>query len=303
MRFTSLIFLLTSLFCCVFSLSLWAGTVSQVKGSKMIIQLEGESASPGNEYFILNSAGKRVGLVTIKQVKGTKALAELTKGRANAGDSIQAKGASTSASQSSSAAASETSTTTSKKSTKSTGKYRVGALLGYAMNTFSLSVQDKTNTALKEDVTMKDSTFNLKGFYDYDLSPEFTIRGAAGYESFAAKGTTTASICSNGSSTECSVKYDYLALEGSAHYNFLTGPTRVWVGLGYSFLIAMTKSSNIPNLTESSTNQMILFSGGTDISMGPSSFIPLVVEYGMFPGSSNVTANSIFLRGGYGMTF
>lgn len=297
MRFSSLIVILISLV----SVFASAGTVSQVKGNKMIIQLEGESPAIGDEFFILNAAGKRIGLVSIKQVKGTKALAEISKGRANAGDTIQARGAAPQA-QASESSETDSKPRTKKAKAKSSGM-RGGVLLGFAMNTFTLTVQDKDTAALREDLTMKDNSYSLKGFFDYDLSEDFTLRFASGYETFYATGTTSTEICANRGSKTCEIGYDYLGLEGSAHWNFITGDTRAWLGIGYSFLVAMTKKNNIPNLTESTTNQMILGSLGVDIGLSGGSFIPLVVEYGMFPGSSNVSASAIYARAGYGFSF
>jgi hypothetical protein len=48
---------------------------------------------------------------------------------------------------------------------------------------------------------------------------------------------------------------------------------------------------------------MILFSTGVDIGLNKGAFIPLVLEYGMFPGSTDVKASSIFARAGYGWNF
>lgn len=286
MRISSLTFLLAVLFSAVG----WSGTVSQVKGQKLIIQMEGEDLSPGTQIFVISSSGKKIGLVTIRKVKGTKALGEITKGRANPGDSIQVRGSASSSSSSKTAGAK--------------GKHRVGAMLGLAMNSMTLTVQHPTTASINQSLTMKDNTFNAKGFYDYKLSEEFNIRGSAAYESFAATGTTSQNICNAGASTECSVSYSYLGLEGSAQYNYIPGKSRYWVGLGYSFLLALSKSNNIPNLTDSSTNQMILIQTGADFGLGkPGTFIPVSLEYGMFPGSSNVNANSIIIRGGYGFTF
>ena len=270
---------------------LWAASVTQVKGNKVLINLDGMSASPGSSVYIVDSSGKKVGLATLRQVKGGKALAEITKGRAANGMTVQARSASTGSMS-----------TEARGSSRRRGKHPVGVLLGYSMNNMSLAVQN--GGGLSEDVQLKDSSFSIKGFYDYDMSPDFTIRAATGLESFSAKGTTVQSICANGASTSCEVAFNYLAFEGSAHYNFLTGKTRAWVGLGYSFLMSMSKSNNIPNLsTDSSTNQMILVSGGAEFWTSRTSFFPVVVEYGMFPGSSNVTANAIYVRGGYGLTF
>lgn len=280
------------------SSSAWAATVSQVKNNKLIMDLDGESAAPGTEFFVLDSNGKRIGLVTVRQVKGNRALGDLTKGRAAAGNKAQLRNAG-----GSSAAGKSQATGSSR--TKSRKKFQNagGILFGYAMDTMSLTAQSKNTVTNKENVKLSGSAFSIKGFYDYELTPEFTVRGAAGLEGFSTKGSTTIAICENDTSLDCVVEYNYLAMEGTAQYNFITGPTRAWVGLGYSFLIAMSKKQNIPNLTESSTNQMILIAAGTDISLGPTSFLPISVDYGMFPGSSNVSASAISARIGYGFAF
>lgn len=281
---------LTILLGILFSVASWGATVKQVKNNRLLLQLNGESVSPGAQYFVINSAGKKIGLVSIKAVKGDRALGIITKGRANPGDqaTLRSGGGGT--------------------SSAATGRRHkgapVGILLGYTMDSMALTIQSPQNTALKENATLTGSTFSAKGFYDYDLSKAITIRGATGLEGFSAKGSTSQAICDSGASTSCQVEFNYLAFEGSAHYNFLTGPTKAWIGLGYSFLLAISKKNNIPNLSsDSATNQMILVGAGADFSLSNGSFIPVVVEYGMFPGSSNVTASSINLRSGYGFTF
>ncbi len=281
----------------------FAASVAQVKGTKLMITLDGTPAAPGAEFYVLNEEGKKIGLVTIKQVKGDKALAEITKGRAVPGAAMQEKGAAPSAggSASTEAPGGGGAHTKSSGAPNTKGKKVGGILAGYGMNSMSLTAQNGTT---KEDITMKDSGFSLKGFYDYDISQAFVIRLATGLEMFAVKGTTSANICENGTSKSCEVSFNYLAAEASAHYYLSQGSFKPWVGLGYSFLFAVSKKNNIPNLSsDSSTNQMILVSGGADIWTSRTSFFPIVVEYGMFPGSSNVKADGLFVRGGYGFTF
>ncbi|MGZ5279840.1 MAG: hypothetical protein ACXWC9_07860 [Pseudobdellovibrionaceae bacterium] len=276
-------------------LSSFAASVTQVKGNKLLIQLDGLQVAQGSELYVLNPEGKKIGLVQIRQVKGDKALGEITKGRAVVGAPMSVKGAPATATD----AASAGSDVTGK---SKMGKHVGGVLAGYSMNSMSLTIQHGTST--KEDATLKDSGFSLKGFYDYSISPAFTIRLASGLEMFSAKGTIQLDLCENGTSKNCEVSFNYLAMEGSAHYNITEGSTKIWVGLGYSFLFAVSKKNNIPNLSsDSSTNQMILVSAGGDFWTSKTSFFPVVVEYGMFPGSSNVKADGIFLRGGYGFTF
>lgn len=298
MRSSSLILLLALT---VGSLKAQAASVTQVKGNKLMIQLDGLEVSQGTEMYVLNEDGKKIGLVQVRQVKGDRALAEVTKGRAVPGAPMQVKGAPAST-PSNLTPAGSAETTVSSKSHTPKGKHVGGILAGYGMTNMTLTVQ--YNSGTREDANLKDSGFSLKGFYDYPVSPAFTIRLASGLEMFSAKGTTTATICESGTSKSCEVSFNYLAMEGSAHYNITQGSFKTWVGLGYSFLYAVSKKNNIPNLSsDNATNQMILVSGGADIWTSRTSFFPVVIEYGTFPGSSNVKADGIFVRGGYGFTF
>lgn len=279
----------------------FAGSVSQLKGSKALIQLEGEPAQAGQEFYVLDSNGKRIALIKISQVKGDRAIGEVTKGTAVLGASTKLK-----ARPGEHSPPNEPRTTSASSSTNSTKRKKIsgGVLAGYAMNSMKLTVQNPSAPLIKEDVTLTDSSFSVKAFADYDLSPEFTIRAATGYESFAVKGSTAVAICSNGASKDCKVAFDYLTFEGSAHYNFITGSTRAWAGLGYAFLLQMAKSLDVPNLSaDGGQNQMILISAGADFGLSGGSFIPVVLEYGMFPGSSNVVASAIYARVGYGFNF
>ena len=73
--------------------------------------------------------------------------------------------------------------------------------------------------------------------------------------------------------------------------------------MGYAFLVAMQNTKNIANLETASTNQMIYFSTGLDLGLSGGSFIPIAIDYGLFPGSSDVKASSIYARIGYGWPF
>lgn len=288
--FGTLVFLLSSF--------TWAAQVTKVSGKKVLIKLEGFSLTVGTNYYLLSSDGKKKAIVEIKQVKNDLALAEIKKGSAEVGYSVQAT----------SAQAKSTTEDPSDKSTAAKSVWSGGVLGGLSMNSFAMTVQSTTNTALKADATMKGTSFGIRGFVDYEYSPSITVRGFAGYEPFAVKGnalgTGSAKICDAGASEECTVSFTYLALGGEAHYNFMTGKTRAFVGLGYNFLMAMGKSVNVPNLdTSSSANQMITFIGGADIGLSKGAFIPVTFEYGMFPGSASVVASAMYLRAGYGMSF
>ena len=281
-----------------------AAQISKVNNTQAIVNLQGESTSAGAEFYALNSAGKKVAILQVKQVKGDRALMMIKKGKASVGQTLQTKAASAATANSSATASGdpteEDMPTVKSSSIRKKTKLKGGVLVGYAMSTMTMSVQVGTE---RDDIKMTDSSFGVKAFVDYSLSPSINIRGATGYETFAAKGTIPRPNCLGGT-PNCQANYNYLPIEGSAHYNFMTGNTRAWAGLGYSFLIELSRNVNIPNLnSENKTNQMILFGLGADFRSGKTNFIPVVLEYAMFPGSTNVSANAIYLRTGYGFVF
>lgn len=266
----------------------WAAKVIKSNSTQALVDTEGETMTSGSEYYAINANGKKVAILVVKQSKGEKALLMIQKGRTSAGDTLQSKPSRSNGDQ-------PVDSTISRKKYSLAG----GVLAGYAQSTMSMSVQSGTS---KEDIKMTDTSYSVKVFADYDLSPTLTVRGASGYETFAAKGTINQALCAGTSS--CHANYNYLPLEGSLHYNFSPGKTKMWVGLGYSFLIEMSRDVNIPNLnSESKTNQMLLFGLGADFKLSGKSFVPVVLEYATFPGSTNVTASAIYLRAGYGFGF
>lgn len=262
----------------------WAARVAKVQGKKVLITLEGENYQSGQTLYAVNSAGKRTGLIRIQSVKGSRALGQILKGRAVAGSTLAERG-----------------TPAKKQSTEETpddglmesgrsGQKGYGVLLGFATQSMSLKVGGA-------DTNLKGTAFSVKGYYDYDLNSSLKLRLAAGLEPFSVKGTTVAS-CSG--STSCTAEYTYLGFEGFGQYNITKGPTRWWAGVGYSFLVAASKKVNIAEIQSSgSSNQIMLIGFGADFKMGKAT-IPFSLEYGMFPGSTNVKASSIFIRSGYG---
>jgi hypothetical protein len=170
----------------------------------------------------------------------------------------------------------------------------------------SLTAQYITGGTIRsEAVSLKGTSFNLKGYFDYDYSPLLTFRALSGLETFNTKGETSGAqlICGDGTTTGCSVSFNYLSFEGHAQLNYLKGSTRAWVGIGYAFYVTMSKSINIPNLTASgSTNQAILVGTGADFKLSGGAYIPVLLEYGYIPGD-NVKSSALFVRGGYGWDF
>jgi hypothetical protein len=277
----------------LFSGAAMAAQITQVKGNRALIKLDGMSASVGSEFYAINGQGKRKAILVIKQVRGNSAIAQIIKGAAGKGFTLKSR-----------SEAAPTSSSYAGSSKKSARKGLAGGVLaGLNQNSMALSVQPSTGGA-KQDMQLVDTSYSLKGFVDYPLSPSINVRGSVGMETFVVSGQSTVNICGNSTTTNCGANCPSVACEGAAQYNLMTGSTRWFVGAGYSFLMEMAKDNNIYNLnSDGKTNQVILLSTGIDYGLSGGSFIPVVLEYGMFPGTSNVVASAIYARIGYGFSF
>lgn len=277
----------------------FAANVTKVKGKQIILKMDGDSLSAGQKMYLV-SGGKKIAWVEVTKVRGTMALATILKGKA-------VVGATTSGASGASATASTRPDDSGSSRRRGSNPFmgpRWGMYVGLAMNSMALTAQYNPGVPRSASLTMSGMSFNAKGFYDYDYSDLITIRAGAGMESFSAKGSVTSAlgdICGDGTTKDCKADFMYLDLDGMAQFNLSkSASSRYWAGIGYAFLITMSKSINIPNLsTTGSTNQMITIGGGADFALSGGNFIPVSIEYGYIPGE-NVKASSIILRTGYG---
>jgi hypothetical protein len=271
-----------------------AAQISAVKNNKVMLALEGESASPGAEFFAINPQGKKVAIIRISQVKGDRAVGEIVKGSAKQGYTLQAKSGGATA-PTSSAGTEDSSYYDKKLSQKIHNGNSYGILGGYLMNTMSISYVDAIKTS------MTGTGFGATGFYDYALSPTLVARGMVGLEQYIAKGSNTATApATTDCTTNCNINLTYLSMYGTGRWNFMQGNYKSWIGGGIGYLYPMSKSSTaFPNSSQLQANQIFTVSAGTDIRLNNKTYVPVSVEYGIFPASPTVTASIIYFRAGY----
>ncbi|WP_295904254.1 hypothetical protein [uncultured Bdellovibrio sp.] len=281
----------------------YSASVSAVKGQKVLINLEGDTTSEGDEFYLLNPANnKKTAIIRIKQVKGSKALGEILKGRAAQGYALQAKAASK---MSADVPASETSEEESAPVSRNDMSYlRVvkdsyGITGSYIMNSMNADVSYKDGFGIshKTSTSMSGSGFGVGGFYDYAFGQALVGRGSAAIEQFNVSGNASEAACSG--STSCDAKINYLSLYGLLKWYPIQGKYRGWVGGGMGYMLAVSKSSTALNESQISTNQVFTFALGTDIQMSRKNYIPVSIEYNLFPASDTVKANMILIKGGW----
>ena len=299
--------------------SVYAASVTAVKNQKVLVDLAGASTSPGDEYFLVNPSGKKVAIIRIKQVKNNKALADILKGRADLGYTLQARATENTPTPDRSAENEQQQPEEAKSARSNTDKKRTSeeessardttylralknsyGLIGkYLMNSMTVNITDSlggTGTA-----SMSGSGFGVGGFMDFTATPDIAVEVEGALEQFNVAGTTR--LSSNGTpyanSTDYSTKISYLSAYGLGKYYFTKSKYRMWAGVGGGFLIAMSKSSNALNENNIATNQVANAAVGVDIQWNRKTYIPVTLEYTYFPPTLTVKATSIVLKAGW----
>ncbi len=258
------------------SLQAQAIKITVVKNGKALIDLEGEKVKVGDQFLAVNEEGKKKALLTIRQVKGNKAIAGIDKGKPLEGFTLEAY---------------EGRGGGHRSKEKSAG----GLSFGYAMNNMTVKPANGS-------VTLKGTSFNLLGFYQMELDKNISVKFLGGYQTLVANGTADSAIC-NGS-TDCKVDLSYLGVDALIRYSFYRNKTwDIWAGGGLGFLFAISKTSNVLDTSKVTTNQTIIGSLGADYSLSKDNFIPLQFDYSLFPNNSTSSANQMIFSVGYGWAF
>jgi outer membrane protein W len=262
-----------------------AATIQKVKGRKVLINLEGDSAKQGQIFYVLSNGGKKRGIIKIRKVKGDRAIAVLGKGRARKGWTIAERGKK------------------GKSSARrgSRGSSHWGVMGGYSMQSMSseISVDDGNGNITAQTTNMSGSGFSAKAIMDYQLFSSILFRGMVGMEMFSTSSADT--FCGNGGDEECTADITYLTLDLWARYAFSPGGLRPWVGLGFDLMFPMAKEATAIDDSSITNTSVIAFGGGIDYMINSKTYIPLQIEYGIFPSSKEVTASTITAR--FGIAF
>lgn len=272
---------------CLFMNSADAAVVKRVKGTSVLVDLESDSAQEGDTYFLINEEGKKKAIVKIVKVKETQAIAKVVKGTPAEGMTLLYRPGKQ---DSHSSTGAERSTHNS--------RLNFGGYAGFSMANMTVKVTNNTTTAPNQNLT--GPSFSGHVFFDYALFEKLGFRGSLGVQQFNATGDK---VCGNTANQNCDANIVYANMNGMFRFIMSTGDFRPWLGGGFGFLFPLSKSSTA--LTPASiTNTSIGFGGaGFDWFISPTDFIPVSVEYGILPSSSDVSANLISIRIGYGTSF
>jgi hypothetical protein len=251
-------------------LSAGAATIDKVKGKAVIITMDSDAFNVGESLFIIDTTGKKRGLISINKIKGTKALGKVSKGKAQKGWEVQRKKA-------------------SEQSSKSgrTTRSAIGFTAGTSMDNMSLKFDSG------ETVAITGSGINARLIFDLNPSLDWGFRFGFGMEQFAAEGQSAAANCSG--LTDCYLRLNYTAID----FGFRKFYGKVWLGLGFSYYIH--GGGETTAVASESIKDVSVGIGevGYSLTIGKRSSIPLAFGIIIMPPSPTVTTTIMFLKSGF----
>jgi outer membrane protein W len=262
----------------------FAAQITKVKNSGALISLDGETATVGQYFFTLNAEGKKVGLLSVVKVNGDKAIGKILKGKVEVGQALQARAVRKGGG----------------KSAANGGFKRAwwGGMLGYAHDAMSAQVLNTANQPVATD-SLSGSGFSVNGLFDYQVFSQIWFRGLLGVEMFNVTG---GSICANNTQT-CSANIDYVSMDFIGRYLFSEDTIRPWLGAGVAMMFPASKSATVLQADSIGSTSVLQVTGGLDWMISPNAYIPISIEYGLLPKSSQVSANWVQLRVGVALPF
>lgn len=264
-----------------------SATLTQVKGSQVLVDLQDSplQISEGQKYFVVVD-GKRRAIVQITQVKGSKAIGKILKGKAVVGGQLSSPGSR--GDNSGEQRRATRSRQEREEESRMSGNSTFGFLGGYSLDKQDLSVTNSSGATTS--TSMSGSGFNFKVFIDLTLTDSLGVIGRFGAEQFSVKDSTGA------------FKTDILYGTGDLllRYSFSDGDFVPFLTAGMGLHIPISKTTNALVADNISATTVFLGGLGANIAIGSSSYMTIMGEYGYFLPSANVTTNLIAIRAGFG---
>lgn len=274
-----------------------AMVVAKVKGSKVLVNLQGAEAKIGQVLQVLGSDNRPTATLKVVNVSKGKALAHLINGKAAEKSKVVSVAAQT-ASQSAPPAVREPKP---KQPEGPRPPYLASVLLGLASNTLSLRVGDGITS---QNVDNTGNSVGVAVAVDHQyFQPWFRARALLAYEQFNAIGAATINGCANQTSKDCTTDIKYLSAGGYAKYDKEYSQFHFWGAGGLNFKVPISKKSTA--LVESSLGVTASYglTLGADFTLETKKFITASLEKQFYIKSDSAETSTVFIRLGVGQEF
>ncbi len=262
-----------------FPISSFSAQILKVKGPAVLIDTAGDDIQMGKTYYLM-SKGKKRGIVKIVKLRPGQALARLIKGKALANWTLKVRNI-----------------PTQKISTiKNPPALHKGLGLGFALgyNNNSSDVRF-TGTSPRLDSYVGTSV-SYELLMDYKFYKKFHLRASLGKQAFHTEDTNNTQCLKQDNilNTVCRVSLSYINLDIWPRYYLNKGKHKFWGGVGISILFNPTSNNTTAlDIANLKTTTFMQVGAGIDILASHKLYIPLWIEYGLYPSSDTVKMNSI----------
>lgn len=289
------------LFILFFSVESHAIKIIQIKGNKVLLDLEEEPVSVDQKLYLLNSNNKKIAIVSIIESKKGRAVAILNKGNLNDATSVALI-----------TSAINSKTPTAKLEPKQSETEQIlrfndikfSAMLTVALNSMNTKQADGSQPVPnQEDVALSGTAIGVTGAVDYPFYSSLILKGTLGIEPFNASGTSNYLSCNRLTSTDCSAEINYLSAGGYIRIDLTRSYTTIWMAAGGTTKFPISKTTTALKSDDIGMTFTIAGAIGLDQYIDNKNFIPVSLEYQLFQSSDTVSANIIMLRAGYGWFF
>lgn len=301
--------LLTTIFFSVVLLSeiTMAMVVYKVKGTKVLVLLQGSQVQMGQTLQVLDSNNRPVGQLKVGNISKDRALAALVSGKAVENSKVVSAAAAQASTSATPAAPANTATKKVEKQKEAKVPegprvpYLGSLLLGLASNNLAIKVGDGTTTQ-NVDNTGNSISLSLAVDRQY-FQPWFRIRGLAAYEQFNAIGAANIAGCANQTSRDCNTDIKYLSVGVYGKFVKEFSQFQFWGAVGLNIKHPISKSSTA--LVESSLGTTAAYglTVGVDYTLETKNFITASIEKQFYMKSDSAETSTIFVRMGVGKEF
>lgn len=282
-----------------------AMVVQKVKGTKVLILLQGAQVQVGQQLQVLDASNKLTGQLKITNISKDKALATLINGAVVEKNRLVVAQAAPAQSAASAQVVAGAKKVEKSKEAKEPERPRVpflgSLLLGLASNNLAIKVGDGVTTQ-NVDNTGNSISLSLAVDRQY-FQPWFRARGLVAYEQFNAIGASTISGCANQTSRDCNTDVKYLSVGAYAKFVKEFSQFQFWGAAGLNIKHPISKSSTA--LVESSLGTTAAYglTVGVDYTLESKNFITASLEKQFYLKSDSAETSTIFVRLGVGKEF
>lgn len=283
----------TGLCLLVFSISIAnAASVVKVVKNRVLVEFDqsNEKLAVGDRFIVIVQ-GKRRAIISIQQVKNSRAIADIEKGTAEVGGTLQPVGKKAKSNNTEKSVSESGSGSNSGRDQGNANKsgILIGVVVGMNQATQEVTAVNAANNR-NETISMKGTGFSARAILDLPFMGELGILGRFGLEQFKVTGNSSVSAVST----------DILYASGDAlvRYNFSEGNVRPLAGIGAGLQYPVSKSSNILDLSQVSATMNLLALGGVGFAMTEKLQGLITAEYAYYLPSNNVKTNYLAFRAG-----